>query len=159
MFSTCPELTPCAPIPDGRIKRIMQPCNHACSVFDRHLELGSNLQSEFAIRIAIRICNCNQNLQLEFAIRICNQNLQSEFAIRICNQNLQSAATEVENLKRIPDQRLQTLVPTTAVIFRSTNGNKSCSSTLFNVGKSMGLLRQEAEFLNLFSCPLFRFVP
>ena len=23
--------------------------NHACSVFDRHLELGSNLQSEFAI--------------------------------------------------------------------------------------------------------------
>ena len=99
---------------------------------------------------------CNQNLRLEFAIRICNQN----FSIRICNQNLQSAATEVENLKQVQDQRLQTLVPTTAVIFsRSTNGNESCSSTLFNVGKSMGLLRQEAEFLNLFSCPLFRFVP
>ena len=25
--------------------------SHACSVFDRHLELGSNLQSESAIRI------------------------------------------------------------------------------------------------------------
>ena len=39
---------------------------HACSVFDRHLELGSNLQSESAIRI------CNSNLQSEFAIRICD---------------------------------------------------------------------------------------
>ena len=25
MFSTCSELTPCAPIPDGRMERIMQP--------------------------------------------------------------------------------------------------------------------------------------
>ena len=26
MFSTCSELTPRAPIPDGRMERIMQPC-------------------------------------------------------------------------------------------------------------------------------------
>ena len=27
MFSTCSELTPRAPIPDGRMERIMQPCH------------------------------------------------------------------------------------------------------------------------------------
>ena len=33
MFSTCSELTPPAPIPDGRMAQIMQPCLLLCSPF------------------------------------------------------------------------------------------------------------------------------
>ena len=43
MFSTCSELTPRAPIPDGRMERIMQPCG---TLTYRHPQAQAHNQGE-----------------------------------------------------------------------------------------------------------------
>ena len=47
MFSMCSELTPRAPIPDGRMERIMQPCPFTTLVDMGVLQIH-NLRSDFS---------------------------------------------------------------------------------------------------------------
>ena len=61
MFSTCSELTPRAPIPDGRMERIMQPC----AGLEKEQRLGVNLLFLFSQGVFLSPATCFQSPYLD----------------------------------------------------------------------------------------------
>ena len=55
MFSTCSEPTPRAPIPDGSMERIMQPCTQCASIWLYLCTPASKLSWSLAARVSGRV--------------------------------------------------------------------------------------------------------